>query len=281
MRLDLTPNEVAILQERTEGWIAGIQLAALSLQGRTDISAFLSAFSGSHRFVLDYLSEEVFSQQPATVQSFLLQTCILDRMNASLANVVTECSDGQLMLERLEHANLFVVSLDDERGWYRYHHLFAEVLRGRLQQTQPSLLPALHRRASIWYLDFGAISEAIHHLLLTGDKERVADVIEAQGLAFGTGNGEHISSLLGWLNLLPNDLVRKRSILCLLHATTFMRTNQFEKAEARLQDAERCLDEQTPVEQVRLIKGAAATLRANLFGLRVTWSIPLSLRSRH
>ncbi|MFL5589842.1 MAG: hypothetical protein ACJ8DI_19650 [Ktedonobacteraceae bacterium] len=119
MRLDLTPNEVAILQESTEGWITGIQLAALSLQGRTDISEFLSAFSGSHRFVLDYLSEEVFSQQPATVQSFLLHTCILDRMNGSLVNAVTELSDGQVTLERLEHANLFVVSLDDKRGWYR------------------------------------------------------------------------------------------------------------------------------------------------------------------
>ena len=148
MRLDLTANEVAILQERTEGWIAGIQLVALSLQRRTDISEFLSAFSGSHRFVLDYLSEEVFSQQPATVQSFLLHTCILDRMNGSLANAVTELSDGQVMLERLEHANLFVVSLDDKRGWYRYHQLFAEVLRGRLQQIQPELIPDLHRRAS-------------------------------------------------------------------------------------------------------------------------------------
>jgi LuxR family transcriptional regulator, maltose regulon positive regulatory protein len=268
MQLDLTPGEIPVLQERTEGWIAGIQLAALSLRGRSDVSAFLSAFSGSHRFVLDYLSDEVFSQQSAGVQSFLLHTCILDRMNGSLVNAVTELTNGQEMLERLEHANLFVVPLDDERGWYRYHHLFAEVLRGRLQQTQPSLLPALHRRASTWYLDFGAVSEAIHHLLLAGDTERVADVIEAQGLAFSTGNSERISSLLGWLNLLPDELVRARPTLCLLHATTFIRTNQFDRAEARLQDAENSLDERTPVEQVRLIKGAAATLRANLCGIQ-------------
>jgi LuxR family maltose regulon positive regulatory protein len=169
MQLDLTPSEVSVLQGRTEGWIAGIQLAGLSLRGKTDVSAFLSAFSGSHRLVLDYLSEEVFSQQPVTVQSFLLQTCILDRMNASLVNTVTVRSDGQTMLERLEHANLFMVSLDDERKWYRYHQLFAEVLRNLLKQMQPELIPDLHRRASRWYEQHGLLDEAIQHALTSED----------------------------------------------------------------------------------------------------------------
>lgn len=267
MQLQLVPEAAATLWGRTEGWVAGLQFAALSLQGRTDVAAFLSAFGGSHRFVLDYLSDEVLSRQSEAVQSFLLFTSILEHLSGPLCDAVTGQEGSQAVLESLDRANLFLVALDDERRWYRYHHLFAGVLRRKLQQEHPALVPELHRRASVWYLDVGAVREAIHHLLLAGEKERVADVIEEQGLAFGTGTGEHIQSLHGWLNLLPDEVVRARPILCLLHATTFMRTNQFEKAEARLQDAERCLDEQTPVEQARFIRGAVATMRANISGL--------------
>jgi LuxR family transcriptional regulator, maltose regulon positive regulatory protein len=140
-------EEVTILQTRTEGWIAGLQLAALSLQGR-NASSFLPAFTGSHRFVLDYLSEEVLSRQPAEVQTFLLQTSILDRLSGSLCEAVTGHQESQEMLETLDRANLFVVALDDVRRWYRYHHLFANLLRSRLQEAMPDLLPELHRRAS-------------------------------------------------------------------------------------------------------------------------------------
>ncbi len=148
MGLDLPPEAIATLESRTEGWIAGLQLAALSLQGRTDISGFLAAFSGSHRYVLDYLSEEVLTRQPAPVQAFLLHTCILERLSGPLCDAVTEQEGSQATLEALERANLFVVPLDDERGWYRYHHLFAQALRRHLQQREPMLLSELHRRAS-------------------------------------------------------------------------------------------------------------------------------------
>lgn len=184
MNVELAPQELALLQSRTEGWIAGLQFAGLSLWGRTDVSAFLTAFSGSHRFVLDYLSEEVFALQSPQVQSFLLQTCILERLCGSLCDVVTEEANGQAMLDHLERANLFLISLDDQRGWYRYHHLFAEVLRSRVQQTQLSLLPELHRRASLWYERHALLVEAVHHALAAPDVERVADLIEQHGYSF-------------------------------------------------------------------------------------------------
>jgi len=148
MGLDLPPDAVATLEQRTEGWIVGLQLAALSLQGRTDLSGFLAAFTGSHRYVLDYLSEEVLARQEVSMQQFLLHTCILDRLSGPLCDAVTEQEGSQAMLERLERANLFVVALDDERGWYRYHHLFAEVLYPQAQQAYPPEMPVLPRRAS-------------------------------------------------------------------------------------------------------------------------------------
>ncbi len=151
MGLDLETSAIVTLERHTEGWIAGLQLAALSLQGRADVPAFLAAFTGSHRFVLDYLSEEVLARQDAPVQQFLLHTSILERLSGPLCDAVTEQEGSQAMLEALEHANLFVIPLDDERGWYRYHHLFAEVLRSHLQQAEPTLPPVLHRRASAWY----------------------------------------------------------------------------------------------------------------------------------
>ncbi|MFL5658997.1 MAG: hypothetical protein ACJ8CB_33045 [Ktedonobacteraceae bacterium] len=213
MHLDLTADAVAILQDRTEGWIAEIQLAARSLRGRTDVSTFLGDFSGSHRFVLDYLSEEVFSQQKAAVQSFLLYTCILDRLNGSLANAVTELSNGQMMLEALEHANLFVVSLDDERVWYRYHHLFAEVLRGRLQQTQPELIPELHRRASRWYEQHGFLDEAIEHALTSADYPVAARLIEQV-----TRPIVRNSTLLRWMEALPKTWLDTHPQLAVFYA---------------------------------------------------------------
>jgi LuxR family maltose regulon positive regulatory protein len=213
MHLDLATDEVAMLQGRTEGWIAGIQLAALSLRGRTDVSTFLADFTGSHRFVLDYLSEEVFSQQNATVQSFLLYTCILDRLNGSLANAVTELSNGQMMLEALEHANLFVVSLDDERVWYRYHHLFAEVLRGRLQHTQPELLPELHRRASRWYEQHGFLDEAIEHALTSADYPVAARLIEQVARPLVRS-----STLLRWMEAFPKTWLDTHPHLAVLYA---------------------------------------------------------------
>src|SRR5947199_9108528 len=151
MGLPLSAEQVAALLTRTEGWIAGLHLAALSMQGRDDAAGFIAAFTGSHRYVVDYLIEEVLLRQPEEVQDFLMQTCILDRLSGPLCDAVSGRDDSQVKLAQVEHANLFLVSLDDERHWYRYHHLFAEVLRSRLQQQQPTVVPELHRRASRWY----------------------------------------------------------------------------------------------------------------------------------
>ncbi|MEJ2302052.1 MAG: hypothetical protein P8Y14_11045, partial [Anaerolineales bacterium] len=151
MGLDLSANDISTLETRTEGWIAGLQLAAISIQGHKDSTSLIKSFTGSHRFVLDYLIEEVLSQQTESVQTFLLQTSILNRLSASLCDAITGQDNGQETLEVLERANLFVIPLDNERQWYRYHHLFADSLRQRLQSTQPEQLPDLHRRASAWY----------------------------------------------------------------------------------------------------------------------------------
>ncbi len=265
--LVLSPEDIAILEHRTEGWVAGLQLAALSLRDRADVSTFLATFTGSHRFVLDYLSEEVLLRLDAPTHSFLLHTCVLERLCGPLCDAVTRQQDGeipgQLMLEALEHANLFVVPLDDEHGWYRYHHLFADVLKSRLQQTQPFLLPELHRRASVWYEQHGMIAEAVQHALAAPDIERAACFIEEHALPVA-GQGQ-TQTALGWLNAIPDALVRARPALCIAHAVLLMLfTRQSEAAEARLQEAERLVQPDTPAEQARMIRGWAAVIRGNM-----------------
>src|SRR5437588_5915645 len=214
MRLELSPQEIDLVQSRTEGWIAGLQFAALSLRGRapSHVSTYLASFTGSHRFVLDYLSEEVLAQQPAEVQAFLLHTSILDRLSGPLCEAVTEQGGGQAMLEVLERANLFVVSLDDERGWYRYHHLFAEVLRSHLLQAEPALVPELHRRASRWFEQHELTVEAVQHALAAHDLERVAYLIEQSALSLALRGQVHM--VLGWLNALSEEVVRAHARLC-------------------------------------------------------------------
>ncbi len=165
MGLNLSAHDIAALETRTEGWIAGLQLAALSMQGRSDTAGFIQAFTGSHRFVLDYLMEEVLQRQPERVRRFLLQTSILDRLSGPLCDAVTERDDGRSMLETLERGNLFVVPLDDQRQWYRYHHLFADVLQARLIEEQSDRVSELHRRASAWYEQNDLPAEAIQHAL--------------------------------------------------------------------------------------------------------------------
>ncbi len=165
MGLPLSTEESALLQARTEGWITGLQLAAISLQGRDDAGAFITAFSGSDHYVVDYLLEEVLNRQSAAIQDFLLQTCILDRLSAPLCDAVREQGGSRALLDFLERANLFLVALDDERQWYRYHRLFAEALRQRLQQTAPALVPGLHLRASRWFEQHRLFAEAASHAL--------------------------------------------------------------------------------------------------------------------
>jgi ATP/maltotriose-dependent transcriptional regulator MalT len=264
MGLDLSAPDIAVLERRTEGWIAGLQLASLALQGRAEVSVFLSGFTGSHRFVFDYLSEEVLSRQPEQVQAFLLHTSILERLSGPLCDAVTGQQKGQATLAALDQANLFVVPLDDERHWYRYHHLFAEVLRNRLQQTDPTLVSQLHLRASAWYEQQGLFVGAVQHALAASDVGRAADLIENIDVGSWAGLGEHVHRVLDWLERLPDTLVRTRPLLCIAHAVALMFTNQLREAEARLQAAEHCLEAGVSAEQSRVLRGQVLAIRGNI-----------------
>ena len=262
MGLALPPEAIATLESRTEGWVAGLQLAALSLRGRADISGFLAAFSGSHRFVLDYLSEEVFSRQDGAVQAFLLQTAILEHLSGSLCDAVIDQQGSQAMLEALEQANLFVVALDDERHWYRYHHLFAEMLRSRLMQVQPELVPELHRRACSWYEQHALLIQAVQHALAAPDVEHASHLIEQ--CAFSLMMSQEPLTVLGWLNMLPEALVHTRPLLCLYQALGLFMTYQVEQGEAYLAEAKSFLQAEALTEQVRAIQGYIAVIRSNV-----------------
>jgi LuxR family maltose regulon positive regulatory protein len=250
MGLRLPAEAVAVLERRTEGWIAGLQLAALSMQRRdaAQMAEFVAAFSGSHRLVLDYLVQEVLQQQPQPVQRFLLETAILERLTAPLCDAVrfgsaespTGRADGYSLLAALDAANLFLVPLDDERRWYRYHRLFADLLRDRLHQTRPDDVPALHRRAAAWYRQERLASEAVGHALAAADFELTANLIEESADEMLWMRGE-VATLRGWLETLPDALVRDRPGLCLVHAWTLFLGAQFEAVEARVRDAEAAL----------------------------------------
>ena len=265
MGLTLSHKEMAALEQRTEGWIAGLQLAALSLKGRTDQAERIAAFTGSHRFIIDYLTEEVLSHQPDSVRNFLLSTSILERVCGSLGSALTQTTRGQETLEYLEQSNLFLIPLDDERCWYRYHHLFAEVLRQRLQQEQPARLPELHRRASEWFEASSFIAEAVQHALAASDIIRAASLIERERWTL-QGRGE-INALHKLLNELPAETVRARPRLCLVYAWIFSLLEQVEAIEPYLQNAEKALASARPPEppkESNAIRGEIATLRAEI-----------------
>ena len=212
MGLSLSAEEITALEDRTEGWIAGLQLAAIalaiagSMQGHQDAPGFVRAFAGDHRYIVDYLVEEVLQRQPEPVRSFLLQTAILDRLNGPLCDAVTGHAGSNARLEALERGNFFVVPLDDTRHWYRYHHLFAEVLCAHLMAEQPDQVATLHRRASEWYEHNGSADDAIRHALAAEDFERAADLIERAVPAMRRSRQE--ATMLGWLKALPDELVR-------------------------------------------------------------------------
>ncbi len=266
MGLNLRDADIAALEARTEGWIAGLQLAAISMQGHQDTTGFIQAFTGSHRFVLDYLVEEVLQHQSEHIRSFLLQTSILDRLYAPLCNAVTEREDGKEMLDVLERSNLFLVPLDDQRQWYRYHHLFADVLQMHLIEAQPELVSSLHQRASAWYEHNGLRSDAIRHSLAAEDFERAAGLIE---LAWSAMDLSYQSSTwLGWVKALPDVLIRARPVLSVGYAWALLDGGELEASEARLHDAERWLvtpaDKMVVVdkEQFRSLPASIATARA-------------------
>src|SRR3712207_2120202 len=240
MGLSVSAEEIAALETRTEGWIAGLQLAALSMQGREDVPGFIRAFAGDNRYVLDYLVDEVLQRQPERIRSFLLQTSILDRLSGPLCDAITGQDDGRAMLEALERGNFFVVPLDDKRHWYRYHHLFAEVLYAHLLQERPDQVPTLHRRASEWYEHNGSAADAIRHALAAEDFERAADLVELAVPAMRRSRQE--ATLLGWLKALPDELFHVRPVLSVHYAGTLLQSGQLEGVEERLRDAERWLD---------------------------------------
>jgi LuxR family maltose regulon positive regulatory protein len=262
MGLPLSAEQVTALQLRTEGWIAGLQLAALSLHGRDDVAGFIAAFTGNHRYVLDYLFEEVLARQPAAVQDFLVQTCILERLCGPVCDAVREQDDSHAKLEYLEQHNLFLVALDDERQWYRYHALFAEVLHSRLQQIQPILEPELHRRACDWFEQHQLFDEAIAHALAVPDIERAARLITQHGWLLGSLS--HFHGLLEWVDKLPEMFVRSQPALCVTHALMLMLSHRLDRAAARIQDAERCLEKELPAEQRRTVLCLIAASRGCL-----------------
>jgi LuxR family transcriptional regulator, maltose regulon positive regulatory protein len=260
MGLKLSTEEIAELETRTEGWIAGLQMAALAMRDRADIPGFIEAFTGSHRYVLDYLVEEVVNQQPEGIRSFLLETSVLGRMCGTLCDAVTGRPDGQAMLERLEHANLFVVPLDDERRWYRYHHLFADVLYVRLREAGVERPSELHRRASAWFERQDLVQEAIEHALAAADWQRATRLL-VQFVPPFVFRGQ-LHTALTWLNALPDAVVRANPTLNVYYAGISMYTNQLEDAEIRLQEAEWGVRAGVSPDEARVIRGHAATIRA-------------------
>ncbi len=237
MGLTLTAEQVAALEERTEGWIAALQLAALSMQGRDDVAGFVAGFAGDDRFVVDYLVEEVLSRQPERVRSFLLQTSVLSRLTGPLCDAVTGQDDGKAVLEALERGNLFLVPLDDRRRWYRYHHLFGEVLRARLLDEDPERVRALDLRASDWFEQNGDRAAAIDHALAAGDVERAADLLER--MMSGMGRDRQEASLRRWFEALPDELFAVRPVLAIGYVGALMSTGDVRGVERRLSDAER------------------------------------------
>lgn len=274
--LNLSNADVAALEARTEGWIAGLQMASLamqarlSMQGRDDISGFVAAFAGSHRYILDYLTEEVLNQQPASVQSFLLETSILDHLSGPLCDAVrfgkakspTGTENGQELLERLERANLFIVPLDDERRWHRYHHLFADLLRNRLERTKPYQVPILHRRASEWYESSGQIVKAVNHASAGGDVERTARLVEENSFAV-MDRGE-LTTVVGWMDALPDNVVRSRPWLSVSYAWALMYAGQLDEVEPRLRDAEKVSDDKDLEGYIAAIRAYVAASRGQV-----------------
>ncbi|WKZ35054.1 MAG: LuxR C-terminal-related transcriptional regulator [Anaerolineales bacterium] len=242
MGLNLSTENIAALEARTEGWIAGLQLAALSMQGSKDVSGFIQEFAGDHRYIVDYLVEEVLQRQPKHVRNFLLQTAILNQLNGSLCDAVTGKEDGNVQLEVLQRGNFFVIPLDDKRNWYRYHHLFADVLRMHLMAEQPDQVSALHRRASEWYEQNGLRSDAIRHALAAEDFERAATLVELAVPEMRRNRQGATVKELGWLKALPDELIRFRPVLCVDYAYALFAGGELGAVEARLRDAERWLD---------------------------------------
>ncbi len=264
LRLALSAEDLSAIEARTEGWIAGLQLAGLSMQSCPDVHAFVSAFSGSHHYVMDYLMEEVLKLQPRSTVDFVLRTSILDQMCAPLCETVVGAdfegvSGGQAMLEALEAMNLFVVPLDDERRWYRYHHLFADVLRKRLEHQSPQLLAELHRRASQWYEQNGLIAEAIQQAIQANDGDRATKLTEDNGCNLMI-SGE-VATLLNWIEAVEFQ-PEIHPWLAVQKAWALALTGNMDRVEPTLQVPDELLAPLEPTPEIRILQGTIATARA-------------------
>lgn len=282
MKLNLTDDQVVALEARTEGWIVGLQLAAISLQKQEDPRLFIDSFTGSHRFILDYLLDEVLNREPENVQSFLLETSILERFTSPLCNEMMGANNAPEMLMRLEQANLFIVPLDNERHWYRYHNLFADLLRSRLQELKPDRVQELHRRACVWFEREGLLPEAINHAISMPDFERAAQLME-RAAETQRQRGE-IATLSRWMNTLPGSVRRSHPVLCLAYARALVDTSQNLPIEGLIDDAEAGLETSafSGDSSSAALRGQIAALRGYLSMIRQQYpeTIDLSRRAR-
>jgi LuxR family maltose regulon positive regulatory protein len=240
MGLKLSPEEIDTLENRTEGWIAGLQLAAISMQGRDDIAGFIRSFAGQERYIVDYLGDEVLKGQSEEIRKFLLYTSILKRLNAPLCDSVTGQKNSGMLLDELERANLFIIPLDNERHWFRFHNLFAEFLYGHLLKEEPEIKTVLHQRASVWYEQNGSPAEAIRHALAAKDLERAANLIEQEWPAMDATF--QLATWIGWVKEIPDELIRVRPVLNVGYAWALIGSGELELGESRLKDAAQVLE---------------------------------------
>ena len=279
MDLNLSPEDIAALETRTEGWITGLQLAALAMlamHGHQDPASFIKSFTGSHHFVLDYLIEEVLHQQPEDVQTFLLRTSILDRLCGPLCDAVlgSPSASGQKTLEYLERTNLFIVPLDSERRWYRYHHLFGDLLRQRL--GKPKEFAEFNLRASQWHEENGDLGAAFHHAIAAGDFVRAAGLAEAAWQ--GMEESFRTATWLGWVKKLPEEVIRVRPVFCALLGWAFANAGEPEASELRLQDAERCLDGSDVANEAQLKPLPAMIALARAYNAQVQGNLVTTVK---
>jgi LuxR family maltose regulon positive regulatory protein len=282
MGLELTVEDVEALEARTEGWVVGLQMAALSMRGLDDLTGFIQTFTGSNRFILDFLMEEVLERQPPGIQDFLLRTSILERMTAPLCDVLVKAieaddsdllssasdpqslSSSQQILEYLEQGNLFVIPLDDERGWYRYHHLFSDLLCSRLQQAKPHLLTDLYGQASDWCDENGFMVEAVQYALSAKNFERASQLVEENALNM-IDHGE-LTTLLGWFSDFPQEILEIKPWLRIHHAWALLYLGQMEAAEGQIQKVEDTLEDfkGSFVDEAQHLQSHILAIRANL-----------------